>query len=428
MREQFSFDTVTVNIDGNEGFAIGFRDKFLVYFPLRQTIFEVSETAFQILNKCPKGTNERMKLETKIAFEISHSPILSIEGIPSIDKENNVLGLALTTACNLQCSYCHADAGNNKHMGKSVIDGAIEKTFTWCKDNSQGFYLIFTGSGEPTMNWEGLTYAVEKAKNLCSKEDVPLFISMATNGFYGDIKRTFILSNFSRVTLSLDGPADVHDSNRITTSKKKSFATVFTTAKFFYNNKVNFRLRSTVSAKYSHRMLEIYEFFQSEFPNTKGSFEPLNPIGRGIEIHDTPLDDEFAQGYLSILEKYGGQYVSYSAISSIYKLRKNFCSPVARPNVNISIDGKIHACSRANSGEGFVFGSYNENEKKFVYNADRITELTSLNVDSFPDCKFCFAKYHCAGDCHDLRSHGYFRCGTNKAILYHLIREQINSK
>lgn len=429
MYSKLDFDTSSLHIKGEEGFLIGYNYDYLIYFPLRQTIVEVTEDAFQILKQNQADSLVRAEIEEQLFSIASQNPFFEIEDIPTIDKENNVLGLALTTACNLRCIYCHAEAGTtNKFIDNDVIDASIEEVFQWCKQNDQGFYLIFTGSGEPTLNWKALTLAVEKAKEICFNDNVPLHISMASNGVYGDVKRRYILQNFSRITLSIDGTPDIHDASRFNSRGEGSFKTAFETARFLFNSAFPIRLRSTISAEHAHRMLEIYEFLQSQLPGIKISFEPLNPIGRGTGLEQTPTDDEFAAGYLSILRKYGGKNISYSAIPSIHKLRKNFCSPVARPNVNISVDGELHACSRANSGSDFIFGEYDKGSKKFIYDRDKINHLSSINVNSFPDCQECFAKYHCAGDCHDLRQNGYFRCGTNRSILYQLIKEQLNTQ
>jgi uncharacterized protein len=226
--------------------------------------------------------------------------------------------------------------------------------------------------------------------------------------------------------LSLDGPPEIHDKNRIRLNGKGSFENAFETAKFFYERKFPIRLRSTISSTDVGKMLYIYEYFQNHFPKINISFEPLNPIGRGENLAETPRDGDFAAGYIEILKKHGEEHISYSAIPSIFKLRKNFCSPVATPNVNVSVDGFIHGCSRAKSGNSFLFGNYDYTERKFRFDLEKAKSLHAINVDSFEECNSCFARFHCAGDCHDLRQNKYFRCDINKKILFYLISEQLN--
>lgn len=416
-----------ININTEEGFLINNSKDYIIYFPLRQTILNVTEEGFHILKLEQKNSKKRADIENVIYKKIILNPKYRFENKSKNNTGFNVLGLALTTSCNLRCKYCHAQAGKNFYMDTQIIEDSIQQIFKLCEINKQGMYLVFTGSGEPTQNWDALANTVLKTKMFCNKSQLPIHISMASNGVFDDVKRSFIFEHFSRITLSLDGPKYIHDEFRVNAHGEGTFDKVFDTVKFFFYNKFPIRIRSTIAAKNAGRMLEIYEFFQKEFPGIKISFEPLNPIGRGLELKETPNDNEFVSGYLNILKKHGNTNVSNSAITSIYKLRKNFCSPVTTPNINISVDGQVYACSRANSGKDFKFGTYDKNENKLKFNKHKIRELRSWDVFSYSDCKHCFAKYHCAGDCYDLRINNYNRCDTNRSILYFFIMEQLNS-
>jgi uncharacterized protein len=176
-------------------------------------------------------------------------------------------------------------------------------------------------------------------------------------------------------------------------------------------------------------MLEIYEFFQDEFPGVNVSFEPLNPIGRGE--HSTqipPLEDEFLNGYLSILEKYGSTHIGYSAISTVANLRDRFCTPVARPNMNVSVDGRLHSCARSGVSEKFFFGEFDAEKRRFVVNAERVEKLRNVSVKDFLGCSDCFARFNCAGDCHDLRDAGFYRCNINKGVLLWHLRNELKMR
>jgi sulfatase maturation enzyme AslB (radical SAM superfamily) len=257
-----SFSILSIN--GEVGFLVGDAKKYFAYFPLRKTIVELTDVAYQILQN---GDNSKYaEIKAEIYNFVARNDLALIEDIPKVDLQNNVLGLALSESCNLKCSYCHAEAGANKSIDKEIIDYAIDTAIKKCTETKQQFYLVFLGSGEPTVNWNKLKYCVLKVKTLCDSNNIPFHISMATNGVFGDAKRVFILENFRRITLSLDGPPEIHDKNRIRLNGKGSFENAFETAKFFYERKFPIRLRSTISSTDVGKMLYIYEYFQNHFP------------------------------------------------------------------------------------------------------------------------------------------------------------------
>jgi uncharacterized protein len=408
------------------GFLVANQKDYLLYFPLERSVFRISELAESILSQENLGTEKR-RLIDHLNQVLRSKTTTQIAPIPNIDLENNVLGLALTTACTLRCTYCHADAGSNIFISEQLIDDSIDYVFNFCKEHNQAFYLVFTGSGEPTANWKGLTRAVERASQLCKSANLDLHISMATNGVYGDEKRQYIAEKFSRVTISLDGSKSIHDVCRVKPDGTGSFEAAFATAKYFYTRNFPFRIRATVSKQASSRMLETYEFFKSEFPNITVAFEPLNPIGRGETSEQLPpSEEEFAQGYLAILDKYGTNGVSNSAIPSLSKLRTKFCTPVARPNMNVSVEGIIHSCARCGASGKFIFGKYDSENHSFIFDEDKAQTLSKISVEDFSECTECFARFHCAGDCHDLRAAGFSRCETTKMIVWKHLEQILN--
>lgn len=409
------------------GFLVDNEKDYLLYFPLERSVFRISRLAESILSQT-NLTTEKQELINHLNQVLSSKTTTQIDPIPSIDLENNVLGLALTTACTLRCTYCHADAGSNIFISEQLIDDSIDHVLNFCKEHKQAFYLVFTGSGEPTANWKGLTRAVDRARNLCKSANLDLHISMATNGVYGDQKRQYIANNFSRVTISLDGSKFIHDVCRVKPDGSGSFDEAFATAKYFYDRNFPFRIRATVSKQASSRMLETYEFFKSEFPNITIAFEPLNPIGRGETSEQLPpSEEEFAQGYLAILDKYGADGVSNSAIPSLSKLRTKFCTPVARPNMNVSIEGAIHSCARCGADGKFIFGKYDPENHNFIFDQDKVETLSKISVDDFAECAECFARFHCGGDCHDLRAANFPRCKTTQMIVWKHLEQTLNS-
>lgn len=226
--------------------------------------------------------------------------------------------------------------------------------------------------------------------------------------------------------MSLDGPQEIHDENRYTPAGKGSFSTVFETAKFFFRENFPFGIRATISQKGVGGMLNTFEFFQENFPGITVAFEPLIPMGRGFDHPELiPNATDFVNGYCEILNKHGKNNIAYSGVS-FKKLRNTFCGPVAGPQFNVEIDGLVHGCSRIGSSKKFIYGKYNLESQNFDVDSEKIRHMSEICVDSFSECDYCFARYHCAGDCHDFREMGYNRCDANQKILWNYLCKEIS--
>lgn len=414
--------THKINIDNIVGFALSDGNKNVLYFPLRRTVLCISHNAFDIITST-ENRDVRRRLCNQISAILDEQKETDIFINSKPLQRQNLLGLALTTQCNLNCTYCHANAGTTaKFIDPSIIDASIDHVFSWCKFHGEKMYLVFTGSGEPTYNWAGMKRAVERARGLCGSANLNVHISMATNGVFGDDKRRYILDNFDRVTISLDGPPDIHDLNRPRRGGQGSYLVADHTAQYFYDRGLPVRIRVTITKKSVPRMGEIFGWFNTRFPEAGISLEPLSVIGRAkLNGHEAPDESDFAEEFLNIIREYGADKVSYSAVLSPRKLRSQFCSPVSGPALNVDVHGRVHSCSRSGIAPEFYFGHFSSETGRLTISEVDCTRLSAKSVDDYPECADCFARYNCAGDCHDLRSAGISRCTQNKKILWGML-------
>ena len=72
----------------------------------------------------------------------------------------------------------------------------------------------FHGVGEPTLNWDVLVGIAEHAADLCSKNNIRLELTLATNGILTDAQRAWLGKNMTSVRLSFDGFAEVQNSQQ----------------------------------------------------------------------------------------------------------------------------------------------------------------------------------------------------------------------
>jgi His-Xaa-Ser system radical SAM maturase HxsB len=118
----------------------------------------------------------------------------------------------VTKRCNLRCAYCHAQGGDSSEdMSLDVASRVLQYLFDV---RNKSVTLEFQG-GEPLLNWPVVKFMTEHARkfNTLGKN---LNIVLVTNLLLmDDEKMRFLIEHNVDVCTSLDGPADVHDKNKM---------------------------------------------------------------------------------------------------------------------------------------------------------------------------------------------------------------------
>jgi len=280
--------------------------------------------------------------------------------------------------------------------------------------------VSFPGTGEPTEAWPQMTAIVNYVEGLTQHHEPGLKISMSTNGVFGREKAKFIADHFTGVSLSMDGPAEIQNAHRPSAFGFGTFDSVFKTASYFFDRGFLFSIRATVSSLSVDRMSEIWDFFEKYFPGVAVGFERMNPLGRGRacairppSIHDFNRNFErlFAEA-----DRHKGLLLN-SGVGKLNQLQSAFCKSLSYPCMTITPDAKISACTRDGAPDYFHYGCWNATTRSFDVDMDKVAYFRSITVDRFPECADCYAKYHCAGDCFDLRKAGIRRCLTNRRMI-----------
>lgn len=136
------------------------------------------------------------------------------------------LAFALTMHCNLNCSYCYNQYNKSTSILTSdLLFNAIDDLVS--QPNTLDFIgLIFSG-GEPLLQKKEFMDAVLYAEKKCFLLNIPLKVTLYTNGILLDDDIIDFLSNHQiHVVISLDGPKIIHDHNRTLINGTSGFVTV----------------------------------------------------------------------------------------------------------------------------------------------------------------------------------------------------------
>ena len=103
----------------------------------------------------------------------------------SIEELSQNLVILLSNSCNLGCKYCYAQYEREKgFLSKDKIMKVVDFVFNLHKSNSNIISVSFLGGGEPTLNWELLTWAIEYARQRAALCGIKLRIGFPTNATF----------------------------------------------------------------------------------------------------------------------------------------------------------------------------------------------------------------------------------------------------
>lgn len=421
-----------------EAWLVEYTDKNVLYIPLHSLLIELTtkgrnDIRTYIDSQAMSGTM------SEVIAQIQQSAVADTRDRAEEEYAPTVIGLGLTDICQLKCVYCHSDSGQEGQcstMPFAVAKKAIDFAAQNAKKLNRPLDVGFIGPGEQTTVWELFTKVIRYIYAVAEETGIQTNLTLATNGCYGEEKCAFIVEHFDGVSLSFDGYQKIQNMQRPRKDGSPSFELTYGTAKYFYQHRgegrkgFRFVLRPTVSQYGLDHIEELLSFYKMEFPGIPVGFEAINPLGRasnemcGGKVL-VPNHEQFAKKITELLEREGSEKILNSGASRLGELRKSFCKALSMPGFNITPWGEISACQRDGAPDFFKYGYYDSKREEFVLDEERIKYFRSLSVDSYPECAECIAKYHCAGDCTDLRRAGIKRCEINIRMVCKMLEEEV---
>lgn len=390
-------------------------DSCYLYAPLRRVVVSMNRAAVSSVSRYLATGYSMLKLDDTQVIDQLRAAGLFFDPIPQppttpddyIFRPHEVT-LFPTTRCNLRCVYCYANAGMRHvdmpwEIAQSAIEFVIENARAVGRED---FIVGFHGGGEPTLNWKLIQQATLYSRQRANDLGLAVKIHCATNGVLSAAQRKFVVSNFTGMNISFDGPANIQDRQRPFANGEGSFAHVMRTIKYFKETKFPFGIRVTLTAKAGHRLSEIVRFIHEQCPQLDQlHVEPVWQCGRCKTTGERPPSEKqfiayFAEAYELAYKL--GLSLFYSG-ARLDVLTNKFC---AAPGDGFSVtpDGTITSCFEVTDpsdprAELFHYGYYDKDRRAFAIDHDRVARLRRLRVENLGHCQDCFCKWHCAGDC-----------------------------
>ncbi len=225
--------------------------------------------------------------------------------------------------CNLRCKYCfyHSIAESRTQssygiMSRDMLEILVKKALEYAEGSCT---FAFQG-GEPTL--AGLDFykeLVELQKKYNSK-NVKINNSIQTNGMVIDDQWSrFLAANKFLVGISLDGPKDIHDMNRVDTLEAGSFNQVMNTIGLFNEYGVDYNILTVVNAVTARHISKVYNFFKKnnfKYLQFIPCLDPLNEMPGGQDYSLTPA--RYSRFLNTLFDLWYQDFISGNGVSIRY--------------------------------------------------------------------------------------------------------------
>lgn len=124
--------------------------------------------------------------------------------------------LVLTRRCNYKCVYCHASVGGPDAPGLDMSPETAMKAVDLVFESPAPELMLEFQGGEPLLNWPVLKLIVRYAKEKNRLHKRTLRFGLVSNlTLLDDEKAGWLIAEGVSFCTSLDGPAHIHDKNRL---------------------------------------------------------------------------------------------------------------------------------------------------------------------------------------------------------------------
>lgn len=261
-------------------------------------------------------------------------------------------------------------------------------------------HVTFFG-GEATLCMDTVRASVDLARALAPK----CLFHLSTGGVASECDIDYLAEQRFTINLSMDGPPDIQNRLRPLPGGKPSAEIVERTIRRLVAGGAAFKVRCTVTDLNVRRLSECVEYWSS-LGVRYVHFEPINIIGRAASAEMAlPDADIYIENFLAALdtaEKYGVGLIN-SAYMNLLNPSPYYCTTVAGDKLMVAPDGAVTLCYEVQECDhplnDFVIGRYDPVSDEFIINRGKESRLHSISVESYGECKDCFAKYVCAGGC-----------------------------
>jgi uncharacterized protein len=324
------------------------------------------------------------------------------------------LVMNLTNQCNLSCQYCYefgADKvatpeGKPKFMDAETAKAAVDFLLAESADR-RSIHITFFG-GETLMNFPLLKEVVAYANRKAGEQGRQIDFSLTTNAtLLTPAIIEFLSQNHIGVTVSMDGPKEMHDQLRVFANGRGSYDIIEPKVRALIQNHRTrpITARVTLTAGVSD-VIRIFRHLKQDLGFHEVGFAPVTTSPNQLyAISPSGMD-----GVLEQFHVLAAEYLEYAlrgeshGFSNVSDTLAELCQGVNKSHpcgaglglLGVGPSGDIAPCHRFVDSDQHALGHIStgiDREKQTDF-------LRRGHIDSKYDCHTCFARPLCAGGCH----------------------------
>jgi uncharacterized protein len=319
------------------------------------------------------------------------------------------LVLEAAQACNLRCTYCYAGGGAYGGSARLMSPELARRAARFLVDASgdrDSVTLVLFG-GEPLLNLPAIRAAVLEAEAATQARGKKLAVSLTTNGTrFTDEALAFLREHPASVTVSIDGPPDLHDANRrYAGAAGGTYADVAAgLARFCSHLSRPPAARVTLTPGQWARLPEVFEHVHG-LGFLEVGIAPVSPVSAEF-LPTAQQEDELLEGFAQLARRFvrqaeSGRLLPFSNLLDL--LARLHLGQVKQAPCGAGLgylaadaDGRLYLCHRLAGVERFCVGDLDRG-----IDHERIGQcLAAMAAPRRDDCRSCWARSLCAGGCH----------------------------
>lgn len=324
--------------------------------------------------------------------------------------------------CNLDCSYCffldkeELYPGSKFRMTDEVLETYIQQLI---QAHRTPEVTVAWQGGEPTLMGLDFFRKAIAYQEKYRKPGMTFENTLQTNGtLLTDEWCEFFKDNNYLIGLSLDGPRELHDANRVDKGGGPTFDKVMKGLRLLQKHGVEYNILTTVNRVNSQHPLEVYRFLRDEAKTSWMQFIPvverINDDGKTLYQQGTTvsensvLADQFGKFLIEIFDEWirwdvGEVFVQTfeAAVRSWLNLPTGMCffSPTCGMGVALEHNGDLYSCDHFVEPD-YLLGNIQETPMAALVGSKKQSQFGKDKLESLPKyCRDCEVRFACHGEC-----------------------------
>lgn len=394
------------------------QDKSVAFFPRSLRMFQINNEMKSLIKLINQGKSSEYicsKLTiSKEEYSKLKKTLTDYDTSPKIDPRRIIpenilkrLSINISNDCNMRCDYCYASFGcygdKSNLMDISMIKLTLDKFYSLYDEIA----ILQVFGGEPFLNYEGFKFICEYIHEKYQKGEINFLtqINTVSNGTIMTKKIIRLIKDFKiNVTISLDGPKKIHDTNRPFINEQGTFDTIFKNIKKL---KKETNQPSQIEVTYNqhhiendYSVIQLIEYFDQYFKDISLHIAPVS--GNKEECFVLQDRQTFIDSVEPLIAK--GRKSSYVILDDMLDSlnhpieRDNYCD-AGTDLISVSSKGDIYPCYMFIGEKSFsVMNIQDDNfSKETLLKKLQKYKNYSRTTDRNTYCGTCFAVNACTG-------------------------------